>query len=171
MELNLEQCPLCGTELSRIKSKEIQTRLQEEERKNTARLAQAETATRQRLEQQYKVDLEKQKQAAERKARTESEVEVKKIAAERDLAAGKLKQAEVREVDAVCGSGQPEVGDVVVHGRAKRIGQIIVCPERVALLRGGERGRCGIVAVQNLLFVNDRERRPSRHDSENAVRI
>src|SRR5260370_31082563 len=99
MVFNLDQCPLCGTELSRIKFKEIKTRLQEEERKNAAQLDQAETATRQRLEQQYNVDLEKQKQAAERKVRTEAEIEIKKVAAERDLAAGKLKQAEAREVE------------------------------------------------------------------------
>jgi hypothetical protein len=97
METNVEQCPLCGTELSRIKFREIQSKLREEEQRKAADLAQAELATRQRLEQQFKLDLEKQKQAAEKKAREEAGQEIKKVAAERDQAAKKLKEAQERE--------------------------------------------------------------------------
>ena len=31
METNIEQCPLCGTELSEIKFREIQSKLREDE--------------------------------------------------------------------------------------------------------------------------------------------
>ena len=97
METTVEQCPLCGTELSRIKFREIQSKLREEEQRKAADFAQAELALRQRLEQQFKLDLEKQKQAAEKKAREEAGQEIKKIAAERDQAAKKLKEAQERE--------------------------------------------------------------------------
>lgn len=97
METNVDQCPLCGTELSRIKFREIQSKLREEEQRKAADLAQAEVALRQRLEQQFKLDLEKQKQAAAKKAREEADQEIKKVAAERDQAAKKLKEAQERE--------------------------------------------------------------------------
>jgi hypothetical protein len=97
METTVEQCPLCGTELSRIKFREIQSKLREEEQKKAADLAQAEVALQQRLEQQFKLDLEKQKQAAAKKARAEADQEIKKVAAERDQAAKKLKEAQERE--------------------------------------------------------------------------
>jgi hypothetical protein len=97
METTVEQCPLCGTELSRIKFREIQSKLREEEQRKAADLAQAEVALRQRLEQQFKLELEKQKQAAAKKAREEADQEIKKVAAERDQAAKKLKEAQERE--------------------------------------------------------------------------
>ncbi len=99
METNVEQCPLCGTELSRIKFREIQSKLREEEQRKAADVAQAELATRERLEQQFKVELEKQKQKAERTAREEAGEEIKKVAAERDQAAKKLKEAEERQAE------------------------------------------------------------------------
>jgi hypothetical protein len=97
METTVEQCPLCGTELSRIKFREIQSKLREEQQRKAADLAQAEVALQQRLEQQFKLDLEKQKQAAAKKARAEADQEIKKVAAERDQAAKKLKEAQERE--------------------------------------------------------------------------
>ena len=99
METNVEQCPLCGTELSRIKFREIQSKLREEEQRRAAEIAQAELAMRQRLEQQFKLDLEKQKQAAEKKAREEAGQELKKVIAQRDQAAKKLKDAQEREAE------------------------------------------------------------------------
>jgi hypothetical protein len=98
VETNQEQCPLCGTELSRIKFREIQTKLHEEQQMKTAEVAQAEAAVRQRLELQFKSDLEKQKLAAGKKARDEAEQEIKKITVERDQAAKKLKETQEREV-------------------------------------------------------------------------
>lgn len=99
MEISVEQCPLCGTELSKTKFREIQSKLHEEEQKKAADLAQSEMAMRQRLEQQFKLDLEKQKQAAEKKVREEAAQELKKVAAERDQAAKKLKEAQEREAE------------------------------------------------------------------------
>jgi hypothetical protein len=99
VETNIEQCPLCGTELSRIKFQEIQSKLREEERRKAAEIAQVEVATRQRLEHQFKLDLEKQRQVAEKKAKEETESQIKKATGERDLIAKKLKDAEEREVD------------------------------------------------------------------------
>jgi len=99
METSVEQCPLCGTELSVIKFREIQSKLREEERSRSFELEQATSATRLRLEEQFKQDLEKQKKAAEKKAREEAGQEIKKVAAERDQAAKKLKEVEGRETE------------------------------------------------------------------------
>lgn len=99
MEANVEQCPLCGTELSVIKFREIQSKLREEERRRAADLEQGALATRQRLEQQFRQDLEKQKKSAEKKAREDAGQEIKKVAAERDQAAKKLKEVEAREAE------------------------------------------------------------------------
>lgn len=94
-----EQCPLCGTELSRIKFREIQSKLREEEQDKAAELVQAELVTRQRLEQQFKLDLEKHKQIAEKKARDEAGQQIKKLATERDQTAKKLQEAQEREAE------------------------------------------------------------------------
>ncbi|HET9406995.1 MAG TPA: DUF2130 domain-containing protein [Candidatus Sulfotelmatobacter sp.] len=97
MEISVEHCPLCGTELSKTKFREIQVKLREEEQRKAAEIAQAETAIQQRLEKELKLDFEKQKKAAERKAREEAEQELKKVSAERDQTAKKLKEAQERE--------------------------------------------------------------------------
>ena len=52
METNFEQCPLCGSELSRIKFREIQGRLRDDDQKKRAELAQAKLEARQTLEQE-----------------------------------------------------------------------------------------------------------------------
>src|SRR5581483_5780316 len=95
VETSVEQCPLCGTELSRVKFREIQSRLREEEQRRASEKAQFEAVIRQRLEQQF----EKQKEAAEKKARDEAEQKIKNIAAERDQATKKLKEAQEREAE------------------------------------------------------------------------
>jgi hypothetical protein len=99
VETNIEQCPLCGTELSKIKFREIQSKLREEDQRKATEIAQVEAVTRQRLEQQFKLDLEKQLQATAKKAKEEAEQQVKKIAAERDQANKKLKDAQDREAE------------------------------------------------------------------------
>jgi hypothetical protein len=101
VETSVERCPTCGTELSRVKFREIQAKLREEEQSKAAELAQSERVMRQRIEQQFKQDMEKQKQAAEKKAKEEAEKEIKKLAAERDQAAKKLKDAQGREAELV----------------------------------------------------------------------
>jgi len=94
---NEDQCPLCGSELSKIKLREIEAKLRSEEQKQAAEIAKAGMAEKQRLEQQFKLDLEKQKQAIEKKLKQESDQQLKLIAVERDQAAKKLKAAEERE--------------------------------------------------------------------------
>src|ERR1700722_4282744 len=97
MELNFEKCPLCGTEFSSIKFKEIESTLREEEQRKASELAAARLSTRRDLEEQFRLDLETQKKVAEKRGREEGEQELRKIAKERDLAAKKLKEAEARE--------------------------------------------------------------------------
>ena len=97
MQTSIEQCPLCGSELSRTKFREIQAKLRDEDKKKAAALAEAELAITQRLEQEFKKEFEEQRRATEKKAREEAELRVKKVVAERDLAAKKLKDAEERE--------------------------------------------------------------------------
>jgi hypothetical protein len=97
VETNLERCPLCSTELSQVKFREIQTKLKDEARKKAGEIEQGKLAARQELEKEFKQALEKETQAAAKKATQEAEQQLKKLAAERDQAAGKLKDAEARE--------------------------------------------------------------------------
>jgi hypothetical protein len=97
MELSVEQCPLCGTELSKIKFREIQLKLREQEQQQATEIAHAQATLRQKLEKELKLDFEKQKKAAEIKARAEAEQQLNKVAAERDQAAKKLNEAQERE--------------------------------------------------------------------------
>jgi hypothetical protein len=99
MGLNLEQCPLCGTELSGVKFKEIQAKLRREEQDKAAKLTQAESAIRLRLERQFSQDLEKQRQSLEKKAKAEAADQINKLVLERNQAAAKAKEAEAREVN------------------------------------------------------------------------
>jgi len=90
-----ERCPWCGSLVSRTKFIEIEAKIREQERK---RLAEAESAMRKQLEQQFQRDLETAKQAAAAKEKSDAEKRVTSIAAERDRMQEKLKQAEAREV-------------------------------------------------------------------------
>src|SRR6266496_878921 len=99
VETTVEQCPLCGTELSRVKFREIQAMLREQEHKKAAEKAEAENFLRRHLEQQFKSDLEKQRRAVEKKVSAEAEQQLNKIAAERDAAAKKLKETQEREAE------------------------------------------------------------------------
>lgn len=99
MGTNLERCPLCDTELSQVKFREIQVRLRDEARKKAGEIEQGKLAARQELEEEFKKALEKEKQAAAKKATQEAEQQLKKLASERDQAAGKLKEAQSREAE------------------------------------------------------------------------
>lgn len=118
MELNSQECPLCGTELSGIKFKEIQAKLHHEEEEKKAELKRAESALRSRLTQEFSRDLERQRQelekeirkqsqqelakeklAAQVKAKEEAGREVRQAATERDELARKLREAQQREVE------------------------------------------------------------------------
>jgi chemotaxis protein histidine kinase CheA len=96
-----ESCPLCGTELSKTKFVEIQTKIQEQEQQKlseqTKRVAEAEAAVRQRLQEDFKRKLQTEKEAAAKLAKQEAEQQIKKITDQRDDAAKKQKEAEMRE--------------------------------------------------------------------------
>jgi len=99
-----ESCPLCGTELSRVKFQEIQAKLKEEERGRLAdhkkKLSEAEATLRHRLEEEYKKNLQTEMDAAVKLAKQEASEQLKQLATERDQAAKKLKEAEQREAAA-----------------------------------------------------------------------
>src|SRR5260370_36955569 len=101
MEAIAESCPLCGTELSKVKFSEIQTKLKAEKQLELAerekRVVGAETTVRHRLEQEFKKQLQIEKENAAKLAKQEVDQQIKKIAAERDDATKKAKQAEARE--------------------------------------------------------------------------
>ncbi len=101
MESNVESCPLCGTELSKVKFSEIQAKLKAQKQQELAerekRATEAETTVRNRLELDFKKQLQTEKENAAKLAKQEVDQQIKKMAAERDDAAKKAKQAEARE--------------------------------------------------------------------------
>lgn len=101
METISESCPLCGTELSKVKFSEIQAKIKEQKRleisEQKKKVAEAEATVRHRLELEFKQELQDEKDKAAKAAKQEAEQQIKKIAAERDLAAKKAKEAEARE--------------------------------------------------------------------------
>jgi hypothetical protein len=99
METNLERCPLCESELSQTKYREIRAKLRNESEKKAAELAEAKSEISKTLEQEFKQQLEQQRRATEKKLRDEAEQLVKKATAERDQVTIKLKAAEAREVE------------------------------------------------------------------------
>lgn len=99
METNTGQCPLCGSELSQTKFREIQEKRRAEDKKKLAEMADVELAIKRRLGQEFKKELEQEIRAAEKKAGEEAEQRVKKVIAERELLAKKVKEAEEREAE------------------------------------------------------------------------
>ncbi len=99
METNLEQCPLCGSELSQTKFREIRAKLRDQEQKKTTELAEAKLAVARDLEEEFKKRSEQQRRDTEKKVREEAEQRVKKIVAEREELTTKLKAAEAREAE------------------------------------------------------------------------
>ncbi len=97
METNLEQCPLCGTELSQTKFREIRAKLRDQDQKKAAELAEAKSAVARNLEEEFKKKFEQQRRDTEKKVREETEQRVNKVIAERDQLTTKLKVAEARE--------------------------------------------------------------------------
>lgn len=96
---NLERCPLCDTELSQVKFREIQAKLRDEARQKAGEIEQGKLVARQELEEEFKKALEKEKQAAAKKATQEAEQQLKKLASERDQASSKLKEAQGHVVE------------------------------------------------------------------------
>lgn len=99
MQTNLEQCPLCGSELSQTKFREIRAKLREQDDRRATELAEAKLALTRRLEEEFKGKLEQERRASEKRAREEAEKKFQKITAERDALTGKLKAAEAREAE------------------------------------------------------------------------
>src|SRR5271170_5069405 len=95
----LERCPLCDTELSQVKFREIQVRLRDEARKKAGEIEQGKLAARQELEAEFKKALEKEKLAAAKKATREADEQLTKLASERDEVASKLKEAQSRQAE------------------------------------------------------------------------
>src|SRR5260370_33916583 len=96
MQSNLEQCPLCGTELSQTKFREIRAKLREQEQRQTTELAEARLAITRQVEEEFSKKLEQESRAAEKRARTEAEKQEQKELAERNALNDKLKEAEAR---------------------------------------------------------------------------
>lgn len=73
MEAIVESCPLCGTELSKVKFSEIQAKLKGQKQQELAegekRVAEAETMVRHRLEQEFKKDLQTETENAAKLAK------------------------------------------------------------------------------------------------------
>jgi hypothetical protein len=133
MAANIERCPLCGSELSGVKFKEIQDKLRYEEREKAAEMSRAETGIRLRLQKEFERSLEEQRKELERKVQAEAQSQVRKIAAERDLAARKLQEAEAREATV-----RKQVGEAAEKERAKDLSsqrQLLEMDKKQALLK------------------------------------
>ena len=100
METNLEQCPLCGSELSQTKFREIRTKLRAQEDRRATELAEARLAITRQVEFELKKQFEQDKRAVEKRAREEAEQRVTKAVAERGEVEKELKatQARVAEI-------------------------------------------------------------------------
>ena len=99
MQTTLEQCPICGSELSQTKFREIRAKLREQDDKRAAELADAKLAITRNLEQEFKKQFEQDRRAVEKKAREEAQQLVNKAVSEREQVAKKLKEAEGREAE------------------------------------------------------------------------
>jgi hypothetical protein len=96
MQTNLEQCPLCGTELSQTKFREIRAKLREEEQRKVTEVAEAKLSITREVEQEFRKKLEQETRAAEKRVRAEADKQVQKVLADRNTLSDKLKAAEAR---------------------------------------------------------------------------
>ena len=94
MQTSLEQCPLCGTQLSQTKFREIRAKLREQEDKKARELEEAKLAIKREAEREFSKKLEQESRAAEKRARAEAAKQLEKVLAEKDALAGKLKTTE-----------------------------------------------------------------------------
>src|SRR5260221_3198052 len=99
-----DQCPLCGTELSKTKLGEIEAKLAEQEQQRLLeqrkKLAEVEVAARKTLELEFQKKLAAQTEAAAKLARQDAEQQVKQTADELNKVTKKLKETETREIEA-----------------------------------------------------------------------
>ena len=99
MLTNLEQCPLCGSELSQTKFREIRAKQREQDERKAAELAEAKLGAAREVEQEFTKKLEQQVRLAHNKGRQEAEEKVRKAVAEAESLAAKLKAADDREAE------------------------------------------------------------------------
>ena len=99
METTLEQCPLCGSDLSQTKFREIRAKIRDQERRNAEELTEAKQAITHDLEAELKKEFEQQRKDAEKKLRDEADKQIKKALGEREEVVKKLKEAEAREAE------------------------------------------------------------------------
>jgi hypothetical protein len=97
--MNMGQCPMCGSELSRVKFNEIEAKRKNDEKRRLAELEQAELAIKRRLAQEYKKDLEQASRLADQKAKEQADREIKKAVGERELLSKQIKEFEIREAE------------------------------------------------------------------------
>ena len=96
MQTNLEQCPLCATELSQTKFREIRAKLREQEQQKVTEIAEVKLSITRELETEFRKKLVQESRAVEKRATAEADKQVQKVLAERDALNDKLKEAEVR---------------------------------------------------------------------------
>ena len=89
-----EQCPWCGSTISRQKFLEVQTKIRQEEQK---KLETAKAVLTAQLEERHRRELVIGKQAAAKHASEEATKKIAAISAERDTNAKKIKELEARE--------------------------------------------------------------------------
>jgi len=99
MQTNLDHCPLCGTELSQTKFREIRAKLKEQEERKGTELEEAKLAIKREAEQEFNKRLEQESRAAEKRAKAEADKQVQKVTAEKAALSGKLKAAEAHEAE------------------------------------------------------------------------
>lgn len=96
MQANLEQCPLCGTELSQTKFREIRAKLREQDDQKARELEDAKLAIKGDAEREYSQKLAQESREAEKRARAEAHKQLEKALAEKDGLADKLRTAEAQ---------------------------------------------------------------------------
>ncbi len=96
MQTNLEQCPLCATELSQTKFREIRAKLREQEQQKVTEIAEVKLSITRELEMEFRKKLVQESRAVEKRATAEADKQVQKVLAERNALNDKLKEAEVR---------------------------------------------------------------------------
>jgi len=93
---NLEQCPLCGTELSQTKFREIKAKLRAEDDKRADEIASAKATLRQSFQHELRKQLDDQRRSVEKKLREEAAQILEKAISDKGELETKLKDSEVR---------------------------------------------------------------------------
>jgi hypothetical protein len=88
METATEQCPWCGSPVSRVKFQEIRERIQEEERKRLSE-----------LEDSLRTKIKSEKEAFEAKLKSDFDKRAAKVAADHDKSLREIQQLKKREAD------------------------------------------------------------------------